>query len=112
MAPFRIRRRDVVVACDLTPVQATDRLGAWQDLRARFATGSGPIDGGARLWLRPEGAADAEALAREEATCCAFLDIEVAIVNGRLRVDLTCPVPEGESVARALVGLRDDPAGQ
>jgi hypothetical protein len=42
----------------------------------------------------------------------AFLDIEVAIVNGRLRVDLTCPVPEGESVARALVGLRDDPASQ
>lgn len=102
---MRIPHREVEVACDPANGEAARRLTAWQELRAVYGTGVEVVEGGVRLWLQPDGARDAVVLARAEASCCAFLDIEVAIEHDGVRIELTSPTPEGAAVARILAGI-------
>lgn len=108
---IRILHRDRVVACHLEPTIIADRLGAWRDLRARYGLGAEPLARGARIWLHPGGRVPAERLVREEAACCAFLDLELATDGERLRLDLTSPAPGGRTVAGALAGLDLEESG-
>jgi hypothetical protein len=85
------------------------REAQWRQLRETAGLGSGQLAGGGRLRLRPEAAAEAEDLIRQESDCCGFLDFELASDGEWLRLDITSPVPEGEDVARLLLGLT--PAG-
>jgi hypothetical protein len=107
---IRYEHRHLDVACDLAAAELGARAGEWRELRDSAGLGAIRIDRGARLWLRPDAAAVAEDLARREAGCCGFLDIELGPDGDRLRLDITSPAPYGDEVAAVLAGLdRDGP---
>ncbi len=105
MSTIRHHHRDLDVACRLGAADAAARAVQWQRLREGAGLGSEAIPGGARLWLRAEAAADAEALARQESGCCGFLDLELGLVDDRLRLDITSPAPDAGPVIACLAGL-------
>jgi hypothetical protein len=106
MTDVRYQHRTLDVACELEGPEARDRLTEWERLRETAGLGAESIPGGARLWLRNEAVVAAEDLARREALCCGFLDIELVAVGDRWRLDVTSPVPEGSEVGAYLVGIR------
>jgi hypothetical protein len=100
----RYEHRSLEVACDLGEPDAasptgewTRRTEEWADVKAG-AIGTDLIPGGVRIWLPAELADVARDLARREAMCCGFLDIEVAGAAGRVRLDIT-------TAARAVAPL-------
>src|SRR5579863_3433436 len=92
------------LACELSGAEVGERGNEWRSLRMNYGTGSDRIPGGARIWLDRAGEAIAADLARREAECCAFLDIELASEGDRLRLDITSPVNEAQPVIDALAG--------
>ena len=105
MGNIRYEHRHLDVACELEPAEAGARAAEWQRLREEAGFGSDPIPGGARLWLRAEAQEAADDLARREAGCCGFLDFELALDGGRLRLDVTSPSPDAGPVIGCLAGL-------
>ena len=101
----RYDHRNLDVACSLDATAMAGRGGEWRELLDAAAVATEVIPGGARIWLAA-GAKDAvDDLARREAECCAFLDFEVALDGGRVRLDITSPTPEAQGVIAALAGL-------
>jgi hypothetical protein len=96
--------RHLDVACELEAADAGTRTEEWQRLREEAGLGSDPIDGGTRLWLRPDAREAAEDLARREAACCGFLDLDVAVDGDRLHLDITSLAPEAAPVIAHLAG--------
>lgn len=91
----RYEHRNLDVACELgapgtaSPTEEwTRRTQEWADVKAG-AIGTDLIPGGVRVWLLAGSADMARDLARREAMCCGFLDIEVAEAGGRVRLDIT-----------------------
>lgn len=105
MSSIRYDHRQLDVACELDGADAGRRAAEWRRLRETAGLGAAPIAGGARLWLRPDAAAVAGDLARREAACCGFLDLELVADGDRLRLDVTSPVPEAGVVIGWLLGL-------
>jgi hypothetical protein len=105
METIRYEHRHTDVACELTATGAAARGEEWRRLRESAGLGSESIDNGARIWLRPEAARATEDLAQREADCCGFLDLELEILDDRLRLDITSPVPAAVGVIASLAGL-------
>jgi hypothetical protein len=105
MTDVRYQHRHLDVACELEGPEARARLAEWQRLRETHGLGAESIPGGARLWLRSDAVEAAGDLARREALCCGFLDIELVAVGDRWRLDIRSPVPEGSEVGALLVGI-------
>ena len=105
MITIRQQHRHLVVACELDHSEAGRRLAEWEQLRVEHGLGAEAIARGARLWLRGEARRAAENLARREAACCGFLDLELAKVGDRLQLDITSPAPEAAPVIGCLAGL-------
>jgi hypothetical protein len=106
MTDVRYQHRHLDVACELEGPEAQARLGEWERLRETAGLGTELIPGGARLWLRGDAVVAAGDLARREALCCGFLDIELVSAGDRWRLDVTSLVPEGSEVGASLVGIR------
>lgn len=104
MGNIRYWHRSLRVACELEAAEVGSRVVEWQRLREHAGLGSEPVPGGARLWLRPEAADVAADLARREAACCGFLDLELAVDGDRLRLDVTSPAPDVMPVIAWLIG--------
>ena len=102
MEPVRFRHRHLDVACELVPDDVAGRVAEWGRLRDEAVIASEPIAGGVRLWLRASAAETARDLARREAACCGFLDLDLAEEAGRVRLDVTSSAPGAESVIAAL----------
>jgi hypothetical protein len=105
MSSLHLRHRHLDVACELDAVGMSDRTEEWERLRADFCVRAETIPGGARLWLRREAGPEAGDLARREADCCGFLDVDLVSEGRRLRLDLTSPAPEAAPVIAQLVGV-------
>lgn len=105
MGTVHVPNRGRTVACSLPDAEVGDRVTSWRALRERAGLGAEAIDGGARLWLSRDSAAEAEDLLRREAACCGFLDFTLAPDGDRLRLDVTSPAPGGDRVAALLAGL-------
>ena len=105
MTAIRHRHRHLDVACELDGAETGDRLEEWEQLRADYCVRAEPIPGGGRLWLRKRGRPVAEDLARREAECCGFLDVDLTLDGRRLRLDLTSPAPEAAPVIARLAGI-------
>ncbi|OYV68852.1 MAG: hypothetical protein B7Z74_08120 [Deltaproteobacteria bacterium 21-66-5] len=78
MAIIKYGHRDLDVACRLDVAEGRDRLTAWRLLRGEEGLGSEQLPNGVRIWLRPGARGRASELARQEARCCGFLDLELA----------------------------------
>jgi len=104
MTRIKYEHRELDVACTLGPAQRDGRGAQWQFLRDHHGLGTEPIPDGIRIWLRPQARALAESLARQEADCCGFLDLELASDGGRLRLDITSPVAEAAPTIAWLAG--------
>ncbi|MGD0607269.1 MAG: hypothetical protein ABSA53_27265 [Streptosporangiaceae bacterium] len=105
MASIKYEHRDLDVACTLGATQRDGRQAQWHLLREQSGLGTEPIPDGIRIWLRPQARALAESLARQEADCCGFLDLELASDGGRLRLDITSPAAEAAPVIAWLAGM-------
>jgi hypothetical protein len=101
---IRYRHRSLRVACELDAAEVGNRVGEWRHLREQAGLGSEPVPGGARLWLRPEAADVAGDLARREAACCGFLDLELAVDGDQLRLDVTSPATDAGPAIAWLIG--------
>jgi hypothetical protein len=102
VAIVRFEHRTLDVACALDKPDVAERLAAWRSLCEGSKMHA--IRGGLRIWLRPCLLGAALELARREARCCSFLDLELAVEGGRLRLDVTSPVAAAEPIAAALFG--------
>jgi hypothetical protein len=103
----RYPHRSLDVACSLDAAAIGERGDEWRELRDAWLARAEAIPDGARLWLTAGAWEAAGDLARREADCCGFLDFEVAAEDGpggRVRLDITSPVPEGRAVIAALTG--------
>ena len=98
------RHTSTDVACTLGIGGAATRMDEWRRLRDAAGLAVEDIPGGLRLWLDAGAGRLAADLARRESECCGFLDFHLASEGGRLRLDITSPVPEARSVICALVG--------
>lgn len=93
------------VACELEVAEAGARAAEWSRLRDEAGLGAEVVPGGVRLWLRPPSFDAAADLARREASCCGFLDFELASGSDRLRLDITSAAAEATPVIACLTGL-------
>lgn len=109
MDPIRYAHRHADVACQLDSNDAVCRVAEWQRLRAS-ALGSTAIPKGIRLWLPVETLKVADELARREAECCGFLDIELAEDGGLLRLDIISVASDAAPIITAIVGGSSPPA--
>ena len=103
MDTVRYQHRHLDVACELGNAEVEARVDEWRSLRAG-ALGSETIAGGARLWLGADAWASADDLARREAACCGFLDIELAREGERVRLDITSKAPDAAPLVASLLG--------
>jgi len=94
--------RTVEVSCSLDARSAVDRLAAWAAL-CEDAEREDLADG-VRLWLAPSLYRAAIELADRESRCCPFLDVELALEHGRLRLDITSSVREAGPVVTSIIG--------
>ena len=108
----RYEHRHLDVVCDLNAVGQGARAAEWRRLLDSAGLGVTRVDGGARLWLRPDAAAAAEDLIRREASCCGFLDFELTTDGDRLRLDITSVASYGDEIAAAFAGLRSEEGGK
>lgn len=91
------------IACRLTPDEVTAQLGEWERLRSS-ATSVVPVAGGWSMRF-PTGLADEVAdLARREAACCSFLDLDTTVDGDSVRLDITSSHDEAGGVIDLLVG--------
>ena len=103
MDHIRYEHRDLDVACELGNLDAASRVEEWQT-RREAALETTALSGGLRLWLPTEMLEVAASLARREAECCGFLDIDLAYEGHRLRLDISSVAPGAASVIASLVG--------
>jgi hypothetical protein len=100
----RCRHRTVEVSCSLDGPAAADRLAAWAALCEEAETED--LADGVRLWLAPTFYGAAIELAELEWRCCPFLDLELALEDGRVRLDVTSLVREARPVIASITGAR------
>ncbi|MEM8923895.1 MAG: hypothetical protein AAGD35_10370 [Actinomycetota bacterium] len=96
-------KRMIPVACTLGPTDAVKQLEEWAEVRT-WVTGLEQLPDGVRLLLPPERQAVVVDLAEREATCCAFLTLTTAVVDGVLRLDITSDQREARPVIDLLAG--------
>jgi hypothetical protein len=92
METERYEHKNLDVACNLGESDTAIRTEEWNQLKEQ-AIGTEPIPGGVRLWLPAESDGLVRDLARREALCCGFLDIEVAMQDGQMRLEITSAAP-------------------
>lgn len=95
---------DSPIACTLTNSEATPQLLEWVDLQNR-ASAIAAIDGGVRMTLPASLVDEVEDLALREAQCCAFLTIDMAVVDDVLTLEISSANPDALPVISALAGI-------
>ena len=94
----------LAVACTLTKKGAVDQAQEWTDLHQHVIDVES-VPGGARMSFPIEFESLIAGLARREATCCAFLDINTSTAGGKLVVEVTSSNPEALPVISLLAGV-------
>jgi hypothetical protein len=111
MKNVRYEHQRLDVACDLGGAEEiNERAEEWRRLRETGSRGPESITDGARLRLPADAWDAAVDLCRREASCCGFLEFELATDEDELWLDVTSPVPEARQVIACLVGLQADGA--
>jgi hypothetical protein len=110
MTKAHYEHRSLDVACELEAGAAGAQRVEWRRLREDAGLGAEAIPGGARIWLRADAWEAADDLARREARCCGFLDMDVIVEENRVRLDITSPAVGAGPVISALAGIESDGA--
>jgi hypothetical protein len=94
------------IACSLPARESRDQIGEWQAL-ARHNLATERVDGGYAVTFDPEVRSVVEDLARREAACCGFLDIDAAPTDDGIRLSMTSKDPDALPVIEMLIGRAD-----
>lgn len=100
----RYEHRHLEIVCELSEPASVSRTAEWAQLKDQ-ALGTDLIPGGVRLWLPARSGDLVRDLARREAQCCGFLDIEVVVQNDRVRLDITSAAPAAGRLVDFLSSL-------
>lgn len=91
------------IACSLPARESRDQIGEWRALSAHRVT-SERIEGGYAVTFDTEVAPVVEDLARREAACCGFLNIDATRTDRGVRLIMTSENPDALPVIELLVG--------
>lgn len=91
------------IACSLPARESRDQIGEWRALSAYRVT-SERIEGGFAVTFHTEVAPVVQDLARREAACCGFLNIDAAHTERGVRLLMTSENPDALPVIEMLVG--------
>lgn len=91
------------IACSLPARESRDQIGEWTALSAHRVT-SERIEGGYAVTFHTEVAPVVEDLARREAACCGFLNIDASHTDRGVRLIMTSENPDALPVIEMLVG--------
>ena len=105
----RHEHRHLDIVCDLNASAAASQAAEWADVKDQ-ATWIEPLPGGVRVWLPAQSAELARDLARREAQCCGFLDIEVIVDPDKVKIDITSAAPDAVHLIDFLKDLPRDVA--
>ena len=87
-----------IIACSLTEGEQQNRVEQWRRLLTT-AVRREPVDGGIRIVLPVEVAAQVVILAVDEQQCCPFFDFTLHLTEGRLAFEVRAPDQAAELVA-------------
>ena len=87
-----------IIACSLPTVEQQNRVEQWRRLLTT-AVRREPIDGGIRIVLPMEVAAQVVILAADEHQCCPFFDFTLHLTDGRLAFEVRAPAQAADLVA-------------
>jgi len=97
----RYEHRHLNVVCDLGASDAAVQGEEWRRIKAQ-SLDMEVIARGVRLWLPETMIDEVRDLASRESKCCGFLDIEVAVRDGRVRLEVTSAAEGGAPVIELL----------
>lgn len=83
---------------------ASEQLLGWADLQHR-ASGVIAIDGGVQMTLPSSMASQVRDLVRREASCCAFLTLDITLDGDCLKLEVTAASPDALPVISLLAGI-------
>lgn len=99
----RYEHRHLQIVCELNDSAAASRAAEWADVKEQ-AIATESLPNGVRVWLPAQSAELARDIARREAQCCGFLDIEVRTDDDKVRFDITSAVPGAVQLIEFLSG--------
>lgn len=91
------------IACSLPARESRDQIGEWRALSVHPVT-SERIEGGYAATFDAAVAPVVEDLARREAACCGFLNIDASLTERGVRLIMTSENPDALPVIEMLVG--------
>ncbi len=92
------------IVCTMPVEEGREQLLQWADLQSR-ASEVVAINSGARLILPAAMLDQVEDLMKREASCCAFLNFDIAVEDEDMTFEVTAPNPDALPVISALVGI-------
>ena len=90
-----------IIACSLNGGEQQDRVEQWRRLLTT-AVRREPVDGGVRVVLPMEVAAQVAGLAADEQACCPFFDFTLRLADGRLAFEVRAPAQAADLVAEVF----------
>ncbi len=97
-------RIDEPIVCTIPTGKANDQLVEWADLQHR-ASNVIAVDGGVRMTLPATMSDQVRYLVRREASCCAFLTLDITVVDDDLILEVTAANPDALPVISMLAGI-------
>lgn len=100
------RATSTTVACTLTTKEAAAQVNSWDRVRKQ-ARSTTPLHNGVRLTFPAAMADELSTLAATEASCCAFLAIEVTTAGGTTSITITTEAADGLAIINRITGLSE-----
>jgi hypothetical protein len=94
------------IACSLPARESRDQIGEWRALVDHQKT-SQRVDGGYAVTYQSDVTLVVQDLARREAACCGFLDIDATPTEDGIRLVMTSENPEAMPVIDLLLGHQE-----
>jgi hypothetical protein len=95
---------DEPIVCTMPTGEADEQLVEWADLQHR-ATNVSAVDRGVRMTLPASMASQVRDLVRREASCCAFLTLDITVEDDDLILEVTAANPDALPVISMLAGI-------
>jgi hypothetical protein len=95
------------IACSLPARESRDQIGEWRALIDHQKTRE-RVEGGYAVTYHPDVTSVVQDLARREAACCGFLDIDATPTEDGVRLVMTSQDSHAMPVIHLLIGNQDE----